>query len=90
MRNWLRVTAHVHAALARAGVPDLERRCLRPIPTRAGAASHTAPDWAVWRALHFIEGTRAVDVPESPAQAEAGARAFGAGTVDGDAVGSGG
>jgi hypothetical protein len=78
LRNWLRVTGHVHAALARAGTPDLERRCLRPIPTRAGAASHTAPDGAVWRALHFIEGTRAVDVAESPAQAEAGARAFGA------------
>jgi Ser/Thr protein kinase RdoA (MazF antagonist) len=78
MRNWLRVTGHVHAALAQEGVPDLERRCLRPIPTRSGAASHTAPDGALWRALHFIEGTRAVDVPESARQAEAGARAFGA------------
>jgi Ser/Thr protein kinase RdoA (MazF antagonist) len=77
MRNWLRVTAHVHAALARAGVPDLERRCLRPIRTRAGGSHTTAGDGAVWRACHFIEGTRAVDFPESPAQAEAGARAFG-------------
>ena len=29
MRNWLRVTEHVRAALARDGKRDLERRCLR-------------------------------------------------------------
>jgi hypothetical protein len=78
MRNWLRVTEHVRAALARAGVPDLERRCLRAIPTRSGAPFHTDKGGAVWRAFAFIEGARAVDVPESPAQAEQAARAFGA------------
>jgi hypothetical protein len=78
MRNWLRVSEHVRAALARAGVPDLERRCLRAIPARGGAAFHTDAGGGVWRAFAFIEGTRAVDVPENPAQAEAAARAFGA------------
>jgi hypothetical protein len=78
MRNWVRVTDHVRAALARAGVPELERRCLRVVPARSGEPAHTEPDGAVWRAFAFIEGTRTVDVPESPAQAEAAARAFGA------------
>jgi hypothetical protein len=77
MRNWLRVTEHVRAALARAGAADLERRCLRAIPARSGAAFHTDAGGTVWRAFAFIEGTRAVDVPESAAQAEAAARAFG-------------
>jgi len=77
MRNWVRVTGHVRAALARAGVRDLERRCLAGVPARSGAPAHTEPDGAVWRAFDFIEGTRTVDVPESPAQAEAAARAFG-------------
>jgi hypothetical protein len=77
MRSWLRVTEHVRAALARAGVPDLERHCLCAIPARSGPV-HTEPSGAVWRAFAFIEGTRSVDVPESPAQAEEAARAFGA------------
>jgi hypothetical protein len=78
MRNWVRVTEHVRAALVGAGTPDLERRVLRAIPARSGAPFHTAEDGSVWRAFAFIEGARAVDVPESPAQAEAAARAFGA------------
>jgi hypothetical protein len=78
MRNWLRVTGHVRAALAREAAPDLERRCLRAIPAKSGAPSHTDASGAVWRAFAFIEGARSVDVPESPAQAQEAARAFGA------------
>ena len=58
MRNWVRVTEHVRAALVRAGTPDLERRVLRAIPTRSGAPFHTAEDGTVWRAFAFIEGAR--------------------------------
>jgi hypothetical protein len=78
MRNWLRVTEHVRAGLAREAAPDLERRCLRAIPARSGAPFHTDASGAVWRAFAFIEGARSVDVPESPAQAQEAARAFGA------------
>ncbi len=78
MRNWLRVTEHVRAALARAGASDPERRCLRAVLTRSGGPLHAAPDGALWRAFAFIEGARSAEVPESPAQAEAAARAFGA------------
>ncbi len=78
MRNWLRVTDHVRAALARDGKPDLERRCLRAIPARSGAACYTDTAGAVWRAFAFIEGAHSVDVPGSPTQAQEAARAFGA------------
>jgi Ser/Thr protein kinase RdoA (MazF antagonist) len=78
MRNWLRVTEHLRAALAREAAPDLERRCLRAIPTRSGASSHTDASGAVWRAFAFIEGARSLDVPDSPARAQEAARAFGA------------
>ncbi len=78
MRNWLRVTEHVRAALAREGKTELERRCLRAIPTKSGAPSHTDASGAVWRAFAFIEGARSLDVPESPARAQEAARAFGA------------
>jgi Ser/Thr protein kinase RdoA (MazF antagonist) len=77
MMNWLRVTEHVRAALAREGAPDLERRCLRAIPARSGAPVHTDIIGGVWRAFAFIEGARSLDVPESPAQAQEAARAFG-------------
>jgi Ser/Thr protein kinase RdoA (MazF antagonist) len=78
MRNWLRVTEHVRAALVRARVSEPERRCLRAILARSGGPLHAAPDGALWRAFAFIEGARSAEVPESPAQAEAAARAFGA------------
>ena len=78
MRNWLRVTEHVRAELVGAGVPDVERRCLRLIPAQSGALLHTDASGEPWRAFALIEGTRSVDVPESPAQAQEAARAFGA------------
>jgi Ser/Thr protein kinase RdoA (MazF antagonist) len=78
MRNWLRVTEHVRAELVRAATPDVERRCLRAIPAKSGAPVHSDASGAVWRAFAFIEGARSVDVPESPAQAQEAARAFGA------------
>jgi hypothetical protein len=78
MQTWLRVTEHVRATLARQGVADLERRCLRAIPARSGAPFHTGEDGAVWRAFAFIEGARSFDVPPGPAEAQEAARAFGA------------
>ena len=48
-------------------MPALTQKICGVCPT----AHHTASDGTVWRACYFIEGTRAVDFPESPAQAEA-------------------
>jgi hypothetical protein len=78
METWLRVTEHVRAALAREGRPDVERRCLRAIRTRAGGLLHADAHGALWRAFPFIEGARSFDVPDGPARAQEAARAFGA------------
>jgi hypothetical protein len=76
MDTWLRVTEHVRGKLA--GKPDLERRCLRAIRTRAGGLLHADAHGALWRAFPFIEGARSFDVPDGPARAQEAARAFGA------------
>jgi hypothetical protein len=78
METWLRVSEHVRAALAREGKPDLERRCLRAIRTRAGGLLHADTHGALWRAFPFIDGARSFDVPDGPARAQEAARAFGA------------
>ncbi len=75
--NIVRVTSHVRAALRARGVLDVARRCLDPVVSPAGHALHRAADGGFWRAFPFIEGTHAVDNPESPEQAAAAARAFG-------------
>jgi Ser/Thr protein kinase RdoA (MazF antagonist) len=77
MRNWLRVTEHVRAALLRVGASDVERRCLRAIPARSGAPWYEDAG-EVWRAFPFVEGTRSFDAPDGPARAHEAARAFGA------------
>jgi Ser/Thr protein kinase RdoA (MazF antagonist) len=80
--NVVRVTSHVRAALSARGVLDVARRCLDPVISPAGSALHRAADGAIFRAFPFIEGTHAVDVPDSPAQAHAAARAFGGFVAD--------
>lgn len=77
MENLIRVTDHLRRRLAERRVDDLDRRCLRVIPTREGRPLHVAPDGAYWRAFAFIEGARSYDVAASPRQAHAAARAFG-------------
>lgn len=76
MDNIGRVTAHLAARLARQGFPDASRRALTLVPTVEGAAWLPDDDDA-WRVYLFIEGARTVDQIETPAQAEAAARAFG-------------
>jgi aminoglycoside phosphotransferase (APT) family kinase protein len=75
--NLARVTEHVRGALRARGAADLDRRCLRPVTSPAGRALHRARDGGWWRAFAFIERTHAIDTPQSPAQAERAARAFG-------------
>jgi hypothetical protein len=80
--NLARVTSYVRASLRARGVLDLDRRCLQPMISPAGRALHRAPDGGLWRAFPFIEHTHAVDTPESSAQADRAARAFGGFVAD--------
>jgi Phosphotransferase enzyme family len=80
--NIVCVTSHVRASLRARGVLDVARRCLDPVVSPAGHALHRSADGGFWRAFPFIEGTHAVEIPESPEQAAAAARAFGGFVAD--------
>ena len=80
--NVVRVTSHVRDALRARAVVDVARRCLDPVISPAGSALHRGRDGELWRAFPFIEGTHAIDTPESPEQAAAAARAFGGFVAD--------
>jgi Ser/Thr protein kinase RdoA (MazF antagonist) len=75
MENVARVLTHAAARMG--GVPDAVRRVLTLVPARDGGAAVRDDDGHLWRTYVFIEGTRTWDVVETPAQAEAAARAFG-------------
>jgi Ser/Thr protein kinase RdoA (MazF antagonist) len=81
-RNLACVSDHLFAALRARGDPDPDRRALRPVRSPAGRALHRTSEGGWWRAFPFIEGTHAVDTPESPRQAERAARAFGGFVAD--------
>jgi len=78
MENLVRVTAHLAAKLARAGVPDRARRTLALVPERGGRAFHRDGDGDFWRCFPLIEGSVAIDTAPAPEQAFEAARAFGA------------
>jgi Ser/Thr protein kinase RdoA (MazF antagonist) len=78
MRNVERVTAHLAAKLARAAVPDRERRCLALVAARDGRAFHRDGEGGFWRCFRFVEGSLAVDGAPTREQAFEAARAFGA------------
>lgn len=71
------VTRTLRRELARRGVADLARHCLRCLETRAGALSHGDAHGGVWRGFDRIEGVRAFDTVDSPIRAHRAARAFG-------------
>lgn len=77
MENVQRVTAHLRGRLEVEGRKDIERRVLTVIPAGDGRPFHCdhAGNW--WRCFDFIEGTRSIEIIESPGQAMAAARAFG-------------
>ena len=74
MENIRRVTEHLRQKYA--GLPDAGRRVLTLIPTHDGEAFHRDAAGNCWRVLNFIEGVRAFDAVESPAQAWQAAKAF--------------
>ena len=77
MENASAVTRHLHARLAASGVPDADRRALRLVPTRSGAAFLLDAAGEPWRAWRFVERARSVDVVSEPRTAFEAARAFG-------------
>lgn len=77
MDNVGRVTTHLAARLARQGAADASRRALTLVPTVEGAPWLRDEEGGAWRVYLFIEGARTFDQIETPAQAEAAARAFG-------------
>ena len=75
MENVARVLAHAAARVR--DLPDPSRRVLTLVAARDGGAWVRDDDGHLWRTYLFIEGTRTWDVVETPAHAEAAARAFG-------------
>lgn len=76
MDNVSRVLAHSARRLA--GQHDAARRCLTLVPAIDGRPYVVDEDASIWRTYLFIERCRTYDIVETPAQAEAAARAFGA------------
>ena len=77
MANASAVTRHLRARLAASGARDAHRRSLRLVPTRDGADFLLDGAGEPWRAWHFVERARSVDVVEDPRTAFEAARAFG-------------
>jgi hypothetical protein len=77
MQNVARVAAHLRRRLEAEGCPDRERRCLEPIPSRAGGLLHVDARGDVWRAFRFVEGAESFDKPAGLEQARRAAFAFG-------------
>jgi aminoglycoside phosphotransferase (APT) family kinase protein len=77
MGNVERVTRHLAAALAREGASEPERRALRLVPTREGAAFHRDREGGVWRVYPFIAGTTVREHVATRAEAREVGRAFG-------------
>jgi Ser/Thr protein kinase RdoA (MazF antagonist) len=77
-----RITAHLHRKYSDRGATDADRRSLRVVPTKDGAAIHVAASGECWRMFHFIEATGSRDTLTGPDQAVEAGRAFGAFAAD--------
>lgn len=75
MENISRVTTHVASRLT--GYHDASRRVLTVVPTRDGLPCAQDGNGDFWRIYLFIEKARTYDVIDTPARAQAAARAFG-------------
>ncbi|MDR1347900.1 MAG: aminoglycoside phosphotransferase family protein [Prevotellaceae bacterium] len=75
--NIRRVTDHIRAKLATAGVRDVENRVLRLAPTRDGKLYHRDADGNCWRILYFIPDSHSYDGGITPGLALHAGRAFG-------------
>jgi hypothetical protein len=71
------VTRHVRAKLLAAGVPDIDRRVLRLLPTREGRDMLVTQHGDYWRTYPYIERTISYGTARGAADAYSAARAFG-------------
>ena len=77
MKNIMRVTGHLRKKLEARKAPDLTRRALVVIPTRAGKAYHENGDKDIWRTFVFVEGVKTHEAVQNPGQAFQAGKAFG-------------
>lgn len=77
MENIRRVTDHLAASLEAEDAADTGRRVLSLVPAADGDPFVTDSQGDCWRLYPFIEGARTVVSVTTPAEAEAGGRAFG-------------
>jgi hypothetical protein len=75
--NIRRVTDHIRAKLAAAGVQDVENRVLRLAPAKDGKLYHKDADGNYWRILYFIPDSHSYDEGITPELALYAGRAFG-------------
>ncbi len=76
MENIARITAHLHAKFAAAGVRDGARRGMTFLPACAGGNWVRAEDGGAWRLAVFIERARTLEIADSPGAAFEAAKAF--------------
>ncbi len=78
MDNIHRVTSHQQLKLRESGIAEASRRALTLVPSYSGIPYHRDKDGNYWRLYIFVEHATGHDLIETPTQAEAAARAFGA------------
>jgi len=76
IENIEKVTEYLRSILEKEG-GDVERGTLTLIPTKDGKRYALAPDGELWRMYLFVEGTKSVDLPDTPELFELSGRAFG-------------
>lgn len=77
MENIERITRHIAAKAAAAGMTDTRRRALSLVPALDGRCFYQDPGGGIWRVYSFIEGSRSYSAVSTPEQAETAGRAFG-------------
>ena len=76
IENIERVTAYLRDVITREG-GDPERETLTLVETKDGGHYTLADDGELWRMYLFVEGTKSVDLPDTPALFALSGRAFG-------------
>jgi len=76
IENIEKVTEYLRGIIAE-NDGDAERETLTLVPTHDGKRYVIAEDGELWRMYLFIEGTKSVDLPDTPALFELSGRAFG-------------
>ena len=77
MSNIEHVLGHWRQVLQAQNTHAAHRKCPQLLPARDGKAYIVDAESNVWRMFHYIDGTRTVDVIETPEQAFLAAKAFG-------------